>query len=279
MPTRHGGSLAKNANTSLRLSLRATTILPSASTPWIWNTFFARSSPTSRPDWRGNRWRSRSRAKGFCGFRVYDDAGPACVLRYRHTPCCLLWDGKHRHPELGLRRSIPRLRTPLRTLRARPRGQPCITRGRCGSLRLHPDGSTVYLLRSPGAPVHLISVGCAGIPILARSINAPHQRSDTLMQLSRSPLNIPPCDARPEENDRTTPESDVGSRVCPTGLMRTRSSPCACVNERLRRAGHCRQSRGRCRAQQNRLGRRRSGRRGWTTPASGGSRRSLPYSS
>src|SRR5262245_17803652 len=45
MPTRHGGSLAKNANTSLRLSLRATTTLPSASTPWTWNTFFARSSP------------------------------------------------------------------------------------------------------------------------------------------------------------------------------------------------------------------------------------------
>jgi hypothetical protein len=33
----------------------------------------------------------------------------------------------------------------------------------------------------------LVSVGCARIPILALSINAPHQRSDTLMQLSRSP--------------------------------------------------------------------------------------------
>src|SRR6516165_6701505 len=33
MPTRHGVRLAKNANTSLRLSLRATTTLPSASTP------------------------------------------------------------------------------------------------------------------------------------------------------------------------------------------------------------------------------------------------------
>jgi len=33
----------------------------------------------------------------------------------------------------------------------------------------------------------LVSVGCARIPILARSINAPYQRSDTLMQLSRSP--------------------------------------------------------------------------------------------
>src|SRR6202795_1573976 len=45
--------------------------------------------------------------------RVYDDAGSACVLRYRHRPCCLLWDGKHQHPELVLRRSIPRLRPPL----------------------------------------------------------------------------------------------------------------------------------------------------------------------
>src|SRR5262245_57226733 len=35
----------KNVKTSLRLSFRATMILPSASTPWIWNTFFARSTP------------------------------------------------------------------------------------------------------------------------------------------------------------------------------------------------------------------------------------------
>src|SRR5262245_19816891 len=45
MPTRHGASLAKNASTCLRLSLRATTTLPTASTPWTWNTFFARSIP------------------------------------------------------------------------------------------------------------------------------------------------------------------------------------------------------------------------------------------
>ena len=45
--------------------------------------------------------------------RVYDDAGPACVLRYRHRLCCLLLDGKHQRPELVLRRSIPRLRPPL----------------------------------------------------------------------------------------------------------------------------------------------------------------------
>src|SRR5215813_10706768 len=38
--------------------------------------------------------------------RVYDDAGPACVLRYRRAPCCLLWDGKHRHPELWGRHMV-----------------------------------------------------------------------------------------------------------------------------------------------------------------------------
>ena len=36
----------------------------------------------------------------------------------------------------------------------------------------------------------IVSVGCARIPILARSINAPYQRSDTLMQLSRSPAQL-----------------------------------------------------------------------------------------
>src|SRR5271166_6363020 len=45
--------------------------------------------------------------------RVYDDAGPACVLRYRRRLCCLLLDGKYQRPGLVLRRSIPRLRPPL----------------------------------------------------------------------------------------------------------------------------------------------------------------------
>jgi hypothetical protein len=53
--------------------------------------------------------------------RVYDDAGSACVSRYQHRPCCLLWDGKHRHPELVLRRSIPRPRlTPSPVNASRP---------------------------------------------------------------------------------------------------------------------------------------------------------------
>src|SRR5262245_10226509 len=35
------------------------------------------------------------------------------------------------------------------------------------------------------------SVGCARIPILARSINAPHQRPDTVSQLSRRASVLP----------------------------------------------------------------------------------------
>src|SRR6516162_10796421 len=50
-------------------------------------------------------------------------------------------------------------------------------------------GATARLgaIMTPFEVYPLVSVGCARIPILARSINAPHQRSDTLMQLSRSP--------------------------------------------------------------------------------------------
>src|SRR4029453_1667879 len=91
--------------------------------------------------------------------RVYDDAGPACVLRYRHTPCCLLWDGKYRHPELGLRRSIPRLRTPCERFATALAGNPRTPRGRCGSLPLPRDGlPPSSFCRSPGAPVHLIKI-------------------------------------------------------------------------------------------------------------------------
>jgi len=57
------------------------------------------------------------------------------------------WSRKHRHPGLGLRRSIPRLHIPLWTLRVIPHGLTRITRGRCGSLRPTPwRTSTAYLL-------------------------------------------------------------------------------------------------------------------------------------
>ena len=50
MPTRHGGSLAKNASTSPRRSLRLSTARPAASTPCTWNTFLiVCSQSTKRP--------------------------------------------------------------------------------------------------------------------------------------------------------------------------------------------------------------------------------------
>jgi len=53
-----------------------------------------------------------------------------------HVAFC--WSGEHRHPEFGLRRSIPGLLTPRSTLRLRPHGRTRMTWGRCGSLRLAP---------------------------------------------------------------------------------------------------------------------------------------------
>ena len=49
-------------------------------------------------------------------------------------------------------------------------------------------GATARLgaMMTPFEVKPLVSVGCARIPILARGINAPHQRSNKLMQLSRS---------------------------------------------------------------------------------------------
>ena len=90
--------------------------------------------------------------------RVCDDAGPARISRSRHGPSRLLLDGKHQRPELVLRRSIPSLRTPLSTLRLQPHDRTRMTRGRCGSLRLHRNGlAPSTFRRSPGAPVHSIN--------------------------------------------------------------------------------------------------------------------------
>src|SRR5580704_8101667 len=88
---------------------------------------------------------------------VYDDAEPTYVSRSRHGPYCLLQDGKHRHSEVGFRRSMAGLRYPLSTLRFAPHGSPRMTRGRCGSLCLHRRGLSPHTsCRSPGAPVHPI---------------------------------------------------------------------------------------------------------------------------
>ena len=68
--------------------------------------------------------------------------------RPRGTPRCLavttprMWPSASLHsvgvPKFGaFRGSIPGPHLPLSTLRARPRGRTCMTRGRCGSLLLH----------------------------------------------------------------------------------------------------------------------------------------------
>ena len=61
-------------------------------------------------------------------------------------------DGKHRHPEVVLRRSMAGLRNPLSTLRHDPRGTPRMMGG-----GLSPYGFTVedfYLLPPAGLPAH-----------------------------------------------------------------------------------------------------------------------------
>ena len=45
MPIRQGGSEAKKVSTSRRRNCLRTTTAPCSSTPWAWNTFFARSRP------------------------------------------------------------------------------------------------------------------------------------------------------------------------------------------------------------------------------------------
>ena len=90
--------------------------------------------------------------------RVYDDARSACVSQYRHRPCCLFWDGKHQHPELVLRGSIPPGALPCERFASALADNPCVTRGRYGSVPLHRDGlpSSAFCW-SPGAPVHHIN--------------------------------------------------------------------------------------------------------------------------
>jgi hypothetical protein len=83
------------------------------------------------------RWKASAHA------RVCDDAG-------RHGPSRLLLDGKHQRPELVLRRSIPSLRSPLSTLRMQPHDYTRMTRGRCGSLRLHRNGLAPSTFRRAG---------------------------------------------------------------------------------------------------------------------------------
>ena len=99
--------------------------------------------------------------KAYAHARFYDDAGSPGVSRWRRPAHGLLQDGEHRHPGVGLRRSMAGLRAPLSTLHAKSRDLPCMTRGQCGSLHLHRRGlAPPTSCRSPGAPVHPISSSC-----------------------------------------------------------------------------------------------------------------------
>jgi hypothetical protein len=73
--------------------------------------------------------------------------------RYRAHPYCLPSAERRRRPGRGyFRGSMAGLRAPRSTLRCCPRGQPRMTRGRCGSLFLHRDGLAPSTpCRSPGA--------------------------------------------------------------------------------------------------------------------------------
>ena len=121
--------------------------------------------------------------------------GPACVSCDIDTGCvAFLLDGKHQRPELVLRRSIPRLRlSPVNRFHVCPRGHPCITRGRCGSLLLQHDGLPPSAsCRSPGAPVHIIKGGSSsGVDAFGclRSLRA-HLALDGVSWVQRSSVEI-----------------------------------------------------------------------------------------
>jgi len=82
---------------------------------------------------------SRARSVRTCWGLRPRRASPA--LASRAGPCRLPQTQRRRRPGLSnFRGSIPSLCVPLSTLRRAPRGAPRMTRGRCGSLRLHRDG-------------------------------------------------------------------------------------------------------------------------------------------
>src|SRR4029453_6526889 len=85
--------------------------------------------------------------------RVFDDAEPDSLSRWRGCPCRLRGQAHPRRSGwYNYRRSMAGLRTPLPTLRLGPRGPTRTARGRCGSLLLHRGGlAPPVSYRSPGA--------------------------------------------------------------------------------------------------------------------------------
>jgi hypothetical protein len=86
--------------------------------------------------------------------------GRHVFLRYRRLPYCLLWDGKHQHPDLSYAAQYLACALPCERFTSVFADIQCITRGRCGSLLLHRDElPPSTFCRSPGAPVHNIKCG------------------------------------------------------------------------------------------------------------------------
>ncbi len=114
--------------------------------------------PSRQPpghDWRGGRWRSPgSRAKGFCacqGLRRRGASMRSCDIDARRVAFC-------ETENIGtpnLSYAAQYLACALPCERFASALASIITRGRCGSLRLHRDGlPPSTFCRSPGAPVH-----------------------------------------------------------------------------------------------------------------------------
>jgi hypothetical protein len=148
-------------------------------------------------DWRGRRWRSPgSRTKGFCACLGLRRRGVGMCLAIS-TPAVLPSVGTENiSTELVLRRSIPRLH-PCERLTSALADNPCITRGRYGSLHLHRDGlPPSTFCRSPGAPVHSIKSGPSAPVALGPSGSLFKALTHHLPSSDREPGGSAAADAR-----------------------------------------------------------------------------------
>jgi len=96
---------------------------------------------------------------------VSDHAGPPERSRWRAPSCCLPHTSTASAPRCrNCRGSMAGLHAPLSTLRPAPRSTRRMTRGRCGSLRLHRERLSLSTpCRSPGA-LRLIRCAISALP-------------------------------------------------------------------------------------------------------------------
>ena len=131
--------------------------------------------------------------KGFCACQGLRRRGAAaCVLQYRHQPCCLLWDGKHQHPELVLRRSIPRLSSPVNASRLPSR----TTRASLGASAVRCSFAVTDFYRLPlaGLPAH-------------PSTHDPMRHAEEFRSTAAAVLGVYRCTKRSQRPQRTSYEA------------------------------------------------------------------------